>query len=332
MAQQRISKTCIHNYQLPLSRPWRSARGSVTARHGWLIVVETEYGYSGWGDCAPFPELGTETMAAAKAALDAILPMLMGLRPQAALRRLMQIDNCPPATRYGIETALADLAAQDAGIPLAKWLCSDARLAVPVNAAIGALDDDCTARVQLALAAGYRILKIKLGLQPWEEELPRLQILASTLPTPVQLRVDANQAWSEVIARTALTALTALPIEAVEEPLAEANFKILAKLQQQMPFALALDESMLTMSRHGLLAICPVQRLILKPTVLGGLSRTFALAAQAQQLGLEWVITSALESGVGVRAAAHLAAALGGDLAHGLATGTWFTQDVMADR
>jgi len=64
----------------------------------------------------------------------------------------------------------------------------------------------------------------------------------------------------------------------------------------------------------------PVRRVVLKPMVLGGLVSALALARRAREVGVECVVTTTVDSAVGVTAALHLAAAVANDLAHGLAT------------
>jgi o-succinylbenzoate synthase len=324
----RITGARIDAYRLPLCRTWRTANGAITERRGWLVALETEDGRTGWGDCAPLPAPGIEASESAEAALRSLLSWLKDLSPREALTRLEQEASCTPAARFALETALVDLAAQAERLPMARWFNSRAVLSVAVNATLGAIDEDLAERANAALAAGYRVLKIKIGIGPWETEKKLLRELVDALPDGVRLRLDANRAWSEHAAQAALKDLADLPVESVEEPLEDADPIALAKLQHSVPFALTLDESLADFNLESLPSACPVRRLVLKPTVLGGLGRTLAAAEKAREAGLECVVTSALESSVGVRAAAHLAAALGGSLVHGLATSSWLAQDV----
>jgi len=72
----------------------------------------------------------------------------------------------------------------------------------------------------------------------------------------------------------------------------------------------------------------PVRRVVLKPMVQGGLVPALALARRAREAGVECVVTTTVDSAVGVTAALHLAAAVANDLAHGLATSAWLESDV----
>ena len=73
-----------------------------------------------------------------------------------------------------------------------------------------------------------------------------------------------------------------------------------------------------------------MRRLVIKPTRAGGLLPALDLARRAASVGLECIVTSSIESTCGVTAAAHLAAAIDTQLAHGLATSSWLGSDTGA--
>ncbi|MCX8085843.1 MAG: hypothetical protein N3C63_02965 [Rhodocyclaceae bacterium] len=298
-------------YRLPLKRPWVAARATLTERQGALLHLIDADGLEGWGDCAPLPSRSDPH--APLAALAA-----WAGRPASA-----DFHTLPSEARWAIETAQADLAAQRAGLPLWRYL-GGTRGEVEVNAALGPLDDDLPERLARAAAKGFRIGKIKVGVAPVEEEIARLK----ALDTPFRLRLDANRAWPADAARHFLLAMRDLPIEAVEEPLAAPTPDSLAALQQMLPFALALDESLPALGLEAVIAGRAARRLVLKPARLGGIAATAALARAAQAAGLEIVLTTVVDSALGVAATAQLAAALAPDLAHGLATSSWLAADV----
>ena len=127
-------------------------------------------------------------------------------------------------------------------------------------------------------------------------------------------------------ARRFVAAGAGLPIDGLEEPLADPDPALLASLQATANFPLAIDESThlfdANFFRHP-----PVRRLVLKPARHGGLLASTELALRARASGLEVIITSALESACGISALAHLAAAVSPDAVHGLATADWFAGD-----
>lgn len=324
----RISAARLIPYCLPLRHPWRSARGVIVQRTGWLVRLETVSGLAGHGDCAPLPEAGTESVELAQATLENWLPKLRREMPDEMLRSLDVSIASTPAARCALETALLDLLAQQAGMPLARWLNPAASLVVSVNAAIGGLDDSVPRRAAAALAEGFSVLKLKVGISAPEAELAQLLRLAEELPPRAKLRLDANGAWGVGEAERFVAGLAGMPIESLEEPLARPEISYLRRLQSLAPFPLALDESVQKFDAEIMLAEAPVRRLVLKPMVLGGVRSAHALALDADRAGLECVATTTVDSAVGVLAAVHLAAALGNGLAHGLATSSWLLSNV----
>jgi o-succinylbenzoate synthase len=292
--------------------------------------VRCEVGqFRGYGDCAPLPAAGTEDEAAAWAWLCAWRERALGRPLRSALQDLAEADVRSPTGQFAAECAMADVAAQLEGLPLARWLdpSTDSARSVPVNAALGGLVVLTPEDLAASAAEGYRVFKVKVGVEALDVELDRLARLADALPPGGQFRLDVNGAWTLHQARRALTALDELPIEALEEPLRHPDLDALSLLQARVGFPLALDES-LTRGAWPDLSAVPVRRLVLKPAVLGGLRRTLAMARAAQAVGLEVVVTSLIETSAGLWPTLQLAAAVGSPIPQGLATAGWLTQDL----
>ena len=281
-------------YCLPLRRPWQTSRGVLTERHGRLRRLTTDDGRTGWGDCAPLPEFGIDQAA---------------------------------ATAFAEESATLDLAAQAAGLPLDAWLSGRPPVAsVAVNASFGPISMVDRNSLDQAAAAGFIVAKLKVGVAPVDEEIAALHRLAARLPPTLRLRLDANRAWPLAVARRFIAACAGLPVDGLEEPLADSDPALLASLQAAAAFPLAIDESIHLLDaaffRHP-----PVRRLVLKPARQGGLLASTELALRTRASGLEVIITSALESACGIATLAHLAAAVAPDAVHGLATTDWLARD-----
>lgn len=324
----RLTGCSFIPYRLPLRHPWRSARGTIDWREGWLVRLESDTGLIGYGDCAPLPQAGTESLEMAAAMLERLAPSFRGMSPEASLTWLDTVAAGTPAVRCGLETALLDLLAQQAGLPLSRWLNPLSSPSVKVNAAIGGIDRGLASRALAAVEEGFAVLKLKVGLAAPQDELASLRDLTGCLPAGVSLRLDANCAWAEAEARDFLGALAGLPVESVEDPLANPDMAGLRRLQAGVPFPLAADESLLTIGADALLDYPAVRRVVLKPMVLGGLRPALALVHRVREAGMECVVTTTLDSAAGVFAALHLAAAVANDLAHGLATSAWLARDI----
>jgi L-alanine-DL-glutamate epimerase-like enolase superfamily enzyme len=186
-------------YRLPLKRPWQTSQGVLKKQSGSLLRLETKDGQTGWGDCAPLPEFGI---------------------------------NETNATSFAEELAHLDLFSQKLGQPLNSWLSNTAAVtSVAVNANLGSISDINQGLVETALKSGFSILKIKVGVGHWQDEVEHLRHLCDGLPPGASLRLDANMAWSEAEAGLFISACTHLPIEGLEEPLRHPDHGGLARLQ-----------------------------------------------------------------------------------------------------
>ena len=323
-----IESIALHPYRLPLRRPWVSARGRMVAREGWLVVAGCAGSWS-YGDCAPLPEAGTESLETAWRALSVWRDRLSGQSIPQALESLLGSDGLAPAAAVALECALLDLESRLRGLPLRRLLNPEASDSIPVNGALGPLATLAEADLAQAVAEGFRVLKVKVGVADPGVELKRLRALAGALPAGLTLRLDANGAWDLPTATRLVAALAGLPIECIEEPLAVPDSEALAALQSQAEFPLALDESLPRLLASGLdLARFPVRRAVLKPAAQGGLRLTLDLARHLQEAGIEVVVTSLVESAAGVWATAQLAAAIGSPIPQGLATPSWLAEDL----
>ncbi len=324
----------LQAYALPLRAPWRSARGTLRERRGWLVRASAS-GATGYGDCAPLPEAGTEQPAAAERALTLLAAEIAGLGIADALAHPSLQAGGSPAACWAVECALIDLQARLDGLPFHHCLSAHAGLPamkrparVEVNAALGSLMDLRSDDLACALGAGYRVLKIKLGLEPPADEIARLQRLCLDLPPGVTLRLDANGAWDESGARAVIEGLAGLPIESLEEPLAIPDPDALARLQDAANFPIALDESLPKSAERLASTGLPVRRAILKPATIGGPRQGLALARALLGQDAEIVVTSILDAAPGLWASAQLAYLIDGNLAHGLGTAGWLARDL----
>lgn len=336
----RIVRARCIPYRLPLKRPWVAAATTLRERQGMLVAIETDTGLVGHGDCAPLPSSAAGDHARVFAALRNAVAALPGREVAAALPA-----TAPPELRWALETACVDILARCKGLSIARYLDGSVQETWPqaepgevgpadrtlhrvsVNAALGALNDGCLARAATAHEQGYAFAKIKVGVGAPDAELARLRELHAAAPG-LRLRLDANRAWNDADALRLLTGIADLPIDAIEEPLVAPTPARLAALQRALPFAVAVDESLPELGAKALFAAGAVRRLVLKPARVGGITATCALVLRARAAGVETVLTSVVDSAVGVTAVAHLAAALAPGIAHGLATLDWLAADV----
>ena len=158
-----------------------------------------------------------------------------------------------------------------------------------------------------------------------------MRTLSRELDGAVTLRLDANRAWSLQEAERFAYGAAGLPYSYVEEPLAEPAQ--LPSFVRTCGVPVALDESLSGVEPGRLEEHRHARAVVLKPALLGGISRTLRFARRASDLGVEPVTSSAYETGVGIAALVSLAAAVGDEeVPAGLDTYRRLAEDVLSPR
>lgn len=319
----------VHEHQVRFSRPFASARGTLTGRDYLQWGGLTDTGRIAYGETAPWPGLSVETFAEAKAAADRIaLQLQASMIPESPVELTAMLDDLarefamPPSVRFGLETMFADLAAQAANLSIAAWFAADAAETVPVNALVAAGSEASEAETLAKIAEGYRTVKLKLLGVGVEDDIARVRRLRDLIGPEIGLRLDANRCYDFNTATTLLSALEAYDIEYVEEPLVATELSRLPELAKRTSVPLALDETVIQRERwQELLAAGAAEVVVLKPTLVGGLAASHRLAAIARSCGADVVVTTMIESGIGTLACLQAAASLQAvSKANGLAT------------
>lgn len=326
-----IKSADIYPYELQLKQSWHTYNDRFSKRHGWLIKLKTNTGLTGFGDCAPLVSIGTETTKNAYRHLTDHVKSLPG-------KVLFdQLEKSPtntdyPAANFAIETALLDLLSQNQKLSLRHWLNPNAKNQILVNGMLGELNSNSIQAALDAASQGFKILKYKVGMNKLLEDIDLLKTLCRKLPDGVKLRLDANGAWDISQAGVFIQAIGDLPIESLEEPLKIPSFQELKTLQEKTHISLALDESLSVVNLDELITNKIIKRIIIKPMALGGLITSMSLAEQAAASDIESLVTSSIESAIGLQATAQLAAAIdllnNKPMTHGLAVSEWIKNNL----
>ncbi|WP_327052148.1 mandelate racemase/muconate lactonizing enzyme family protein [Halomicrococcus gelatinilyticus] len=313
-------------FSLPLASPLDTALGAIEHREGLLVRVEDD-GDVGIGEATPLPGW-TESPSRCRDALADVDDVLAD--PDGVLSEL----DDRPAARHGVALALADLRARRDGVPLYRHLVDESGRVdgIPVNATVGdAPSDETVAAAEDAVAAGFDAVKVKVGARPVDEDVARLRDVRAAVGPEVELRADANGAWSREQAEEAFAALADVGVVYVEQPLPADDLDGLADLRGG-PVGVAADESLAARSVDAVLDAGAADVLVLKPMALGGPDRTVAAARQARERGVEAVVTTTVDAVVARTAAIHAAAAIPDRPACGLATAELLDRDLGPDR
>jgi O-succinylbenzoate synthase len=190
-------------------------------------------------------------------------------------------------------------------------------------------------QVRKKIAAGFRVLKMKVGALDFREELELLRWIRSEFfVTDLEIRLDANGAWTPGEAREKMKKLAGFGIHSVEQPIAAGQPKAMASLCRDTVIPVALDEELIgkvdPAERRRLLQLVAPSYIILKPGLLGGFFEAGDWIAAAGEAGIGWWVTSALESNIGLNAIAQWTWQLGVENPQGLGTGQLFRNNIVS--
>jgi L-Ala-D/L-Glu epimerase len=308
-------------FSLPLESPLDTARGKIERREGVLVRIE-DGDEVGIGEATPLPGW-TESLPACQAALAGVGD------PDATLTDL----DSTPAARHALALALADVRAKRIDEPLYRHLGGPETVeVVPVNATVGDCSPSDTATaVSEAVEAGFECVKVKVGARSVTDDVVRLRAVRDEVGSDVELRADANGAWSRAQARKAFHKFDSLRIAYVEQPLPPDDLDGLADLRSRS-VGVAADESVAETSVDEVLGAGAADVLVCKPMVLGGPDRAVEVAKRARDAGVTPVVTTTIDGVVARTAAIHVAAAIPDRPACGLATGTLLARDLGPNR
>lgn len=238
-----------------------------------------------------------------------------------------------PSIQIGVETAFRSLEANHP-FQLFPSEFSEGKVGIPINGLIW-MGDKAYMRQQISekIAAGFNCIKMKIGAIDFDTELELLKsIRAEFGPGDIELRVDANGAFSTSEAPDKLNRLAALQLHSIEQPIAPGQWEEMARLCENTPVPIALDEELIGIisaeEKERLLLQTKPQYIILKPSLVGGFRGTDQWISLASSAGIVWWITSALESNVGLNAISQYTYTKNSKLPQGLGTGSLYTNDI----
>lgn len=314
---------------LHFKQPAGTSRGTYTTRKVWHIYLSTtEYPERvGVGECAPLPKLSCDDLPDYEQILCNACRCLeqTGELDTEALRDY-------PSILFGLETALRHYETQS----WALWDTPFSRgeTGIPINGLIWMGDfDRMLQQIEVKMQSGYRCIKLKIGAINFEEELALLKhIRAHYSAREIELRVDANGAFSPIDAMEKLNRLAELELHSIEQPIRAGQWEEMARLTADTPLPIALDEELIGCNtpegKQDLLTSVRPQYIILKPSLHGGISGGNEWIAEAEKQHIGWWITSALESNIGLNAIAQWCATFRNPLPQGLGTGLLFTDNI----
>lgn len=335
----------FRKHTLRFKQPAGTSRGVYRTRTVWYVTACDAEGNYGIGECAPLPDLSCDAMPDEQ--YEAILAEACRMTAEADGQIPYAFLRPYPSILFGIETALLSLqGCKQSANPyrLFDTAFSRGETGTRINGLVWmGTYEEMMNRMEEKLALGFRCIKIKIGAIDWEREISLIRALRERFPREVvEIRVDANGGFSPEVAMNRLHELARYGIHSIEQPIRQHQWEKMAALCRETPIPIALDEELIgvndPLEKARLLDTIRPQYIILKPSLHGGLSGSEEWINLAQERGIGYWVTSALESNVGLNAIAQWQGTLpsscaqfqGGndeEMPQGLGTGQLFVEN-----
>jgi len=335
----KLERVEIADFRIPFTHPYRAGGLDIRERRGLLVRLTSDEGIEGFGEVSPLPGLHRESLEEARLALGEVGRRVQGstLHTFGVLADKMatKVDELEvdgglslPTVCFGLQIAALGLFASATHSTPADVLSPSPRPRVALGGLFSGEIPEARAALSEGRFAHFASLKVKVGRRRPDEDWALLETLLEGLPRQTRLRLDANRALTLEDACQRFGGLPLDRIEYLEEPLSDPTQ--LTTLHQRTGLPIALDESLQDPRLKQLRNAEGVSAWVLKPARFGDLARLHSLALEAAPDKIGIVLSSCLETGLGLSAQVQLAAALPNASAPaGLATEGWLASDLI---
>ena len=319
-------KATYKKYILNFKQPSGTSRGVITQKETWFIILEHERN-RGIGECGLLRGLSIDDRPDYEEKLKWTCNNVhLGL--EKLLSELIEF----PSIQFGLEIAFKSIESKNR-FELFPSDFTKGKAAIPINGLIWmGTPEFMSAQIKEKINLGFNCIKLKIGAIDFNTEINLLKSIRQEFSvSDIELRVDANGAFSPDEALEKLNRLSELQLHSMEQPIKQGQIEDMARLCEQTPLPIALDEELIGVfdvtEKVKLLQTINPQYIILKPSFIGGWSGSKDWINLANNQNIGWWITSALESNIGLNAIAQWTFTLNNNMPQGLGTGALFTNN-----
>ncbi len=322
-------KANYHKYILNFKRPSGTSRGVLTQKETWFITLD-DNGKMGIGECGILRGLSIDDVPEYEEKLQWVCEHI-----DLGLEELLKETVHFPSIQFGLEQAFRSLQSTSPFLLFPSEFTSG-NAEININGLVWMGDKTfMKQQIEDKIEAGFDCIKMKIGAIDFDTELKLLQFIRNEFTAKdIEIRVDANGAFTPDKALEKLKQLSEFELHSIEQPIKQGQFEAMARLCEQTPLAIALDEELIGVfdvtKKQQLLQMIKPQYIILKPSLIGGYGGSNDWIRLAEEMNIGWWITSALESNVGLNAIAQYTYTLGNTMPQGLGTGSLYTNNIEA--
>lgn len=312
----RVRAVELWPIDVPITDPFVVATGQRLVAENIFVRLTLESGTVGYGEMAPFPEVGGENRDSCLKTARQLAAVLLG-KPATQYgsigRMLYEMAAAHPAARCGLETALLDAFCREIGIPLwALWGGADVRvretdITIPITSV-----ERTISLGQGWYSKGFRLFKTKVGVE-LEQDIRRVEALHRALPG-IAFVIDANQGFTEAQCRTFMKEISpsGAAIVLLEQPVPREDLEGMAALRRDLGIPIAADESVRSLQDAKDIARREAADFINIKITKCGLLKAIDIATFARSMGLRLMAGGMVETRLAMGSSFTLALGLGG--------------------
>ncbi len=311
-------------HRLVFKRPSGTSRGVLNHKDSWILSARVR-GVLRLGEVSIIDGLSIESPADVHKLVAEINSGMTS-----------PIETYPSSIRFGLE--MLKLSAEgDEPFKLGENPFYTQRRPIKINGLIWMGDKQFMFdQIKTKIEQGFDCIKMKIGAIDFDQELELIKYIRSQYSiSDIQLRVDANGAFSVTEALEKIKKLSDYTIHSIEQPIKPGHWEDMAALCETDIMSIALDEELIgdyddDSHKVYMLSCIKPHYIILKPSLMGGLNQSDQWVRVAEELGISWWATSALESNIGLNAIAQWVSSKSNELPQGLGTGQLYQNNIQS--
>jgi len=313
-------------YILNFKNPSGTSRGILRTKETWFIILKKDDAI-GIGETGLFRGLSIDDVTNYQDKLTWVCRNINN-----GLESLLAELNEFPSIQFGLEQAFLSLKSPNK-FELFPSSFTQGKEAIPINGLIWMGEQSFMKnQIKEKLKMGFSCIKMKIGAIDFDAEIDLLKSIRKEFSArEIELRVDANGAFSPENALDKLQRLSELDLHSIEQPIKQGQVQEMARLCSETQLPIALDEELIGVfsseEKEKIIKDIKPQYIILKPSLVGGFKGSKEWIKFAEDNNTGWWITSALESNIGLNAIAQFTYRLQSKLPQGLGTGSLFTNN-----
>ncbi len=307
----KIKQIEVYQSPIKLKEPFIISLSRHEYAENVIVVIRTNEGLVGFGECCPFKSINGEGMESAFEVGKYLAQHLINKNP-------LDIATCSTimdtviygnsSIKSAFDIALYDIASQNAQLPLYAFLKGNNHKKIITDYTVSISDADKMASdAQKIVASGFQCIKVKLGGNK-EQDIERIQKIREAVGYEIPLRIDANQGWKAEEALDILKALSPFKIQHCEEPIPRWDFMKLPKIKKESPIEIMADES--CCDHHDaerLINLNACHQINVKLGKSSGIFKALKIIQLAEAANIKMQVGGFLESRLAFTASAHLA-------------------------